>query len=286
MPRDFLSLWRELSYLARMGDGFSNSVRLTWASVRFHAANRLGFSRNLLRRPAESFRLNLLGRSYPMQLRPYNGDWFIFLNTVFGRRYACVAELVDPIRTVVDLGSHVGSSTLSIALLAPQAQFFCLEASPDNVALLTHNLAGLGSRARILSGALSEHSGTVTFTDDGFSWSGNVGARGSHTCEVPAFTFSEVIEKAGFPVVDVLKVHVEGAERYIFQEANRAALTGVRLAVFAEFHDTDYTEERLLDEAAGFGFHPVSGGKFREVLTLVNPSLCPLGKLPAPSRPT
>ena len=271
MPRDFLSFWREISYLARLGYGSGDSVRLPWASVRFHMANSLGLSKHLLDRPAESFHLNLLGRRYPIRLRPYNGDWFIFLNTMFGRRYARVAELVNPIQTVVDLGCHVGSSTLSLALLAPHAQFFCLEANPDNVALLTHNLAGLGSRARILFGALGEKPGTVTFSDDGFSWGGSVDAHGLHTYEVPAYTISQVIEKAGFPVVDVLKVHVEGAEGCILQEPHRAALARVRLMVIAEFHDTDYTEERFLAEAAGFGFQPLPGRD--QFLALVNRSL-------------
>jgi hypothetical protein len=106
-----------------------------WASIRFHAANSLGLSKHLLDRPAESFHLNLLGRGYSIRLRPYNGDWFIFLNTMFGRRYAPVAELINPIQTVIELGCHVGSSTLSLALLAPQAQFFCLEANPGNAPL-------------------------------------------------------------------------------------------------------------------------------------------------------
>jgi len=274
MPRDFMSFWRELSYLARLGGGLGDSVRLPWASVRFHAANSLGLSKHLLDRPPESFRLNLLGRGYPIRLRPHNGDWFIFLNTMFGRRYAPVAQLVNPIQTVIDLGCHVGSSTLSLALLAPQAQFFCLEANPANVALLTHNLAGLGSQVKILSGALGEKPGTVTFSDDGFSWGGSVDAHGLHTYEVPAYTISQVIEKAGFPIVDVLKVHVEGAERYILQESQRAALTRVRLMVIAEFHDADYTEERFLADAAGFGFQPVCGKQFRDrFLALVNCSL-------------
>jgi FkbM family methyltransferase len=274
MPSHFLSFWRELSYLARLGDGFGDSLRLPWASVRFHVANGLGLSRHLLGRPPESFRLNILGCGYPMRLRPYNGDWFIFLNTLFGRRYAPVAELVNPIQTVIDLGCHVGSSTLSLALLAPEARFFCLEANPGNVTLLSHNLAGLGPRARILSGALSEKPGTVTFSDDGFSWGGSLDTHGSHTYQVPAYTIAQVIEKSGFPTVDVVKVHVEGAERYIFQESQRAALTRVRSMVVAEFHHTDYTEERFLADAAGFGFDPVDGKQFQShFLALRNRSL-------------
>jgi FkbM family methyltransferase len=264
MRSHFLSFWRELSYLARLGDGFSNSIRLPCASVRFHVANGFGLSRHLLRRPPESFRLKILGGSYPMRLRPYNGDWFIFLNTLFDRRYAPVAELVNPIRTVIDLGCHVGSSTLSLALLAPEARFFCLEANPGNVALLTDNLAGLGPRARILSGALSEKPGTVTFSDDGFSWGGSLDGHGAQTYQVPAYTMAQVIEKSGFPTVDLVKIHVEGAERYIFQESQRTALTRVRSMVVAEFHHTDYMEQRFLADAAGFGFEPVDGNGFRD----------------------
>ena len=96
-------------------------------------------------------------------------------------------------------------------------------------------------------------------------------AHGLHTYEVPAYTISQVIEKAGFPVVDVLKVHVEGAEGCILQEPHRAALARVRLMVIAEFHDTDYTEERFLAEAAGFGFQPLPGRD--QFLALVNRSL-------------
>ena len=269
-----LSFWRELSYLARLGDGLSDSIRLPWASVRFHAANGLGLSRHLLGRPAESFPLKFPARGYIMRLRPYNGDWFIFLDTLFGRRYAHVAELVNPIRTVIDLGCHVGSSTLSLALLAPQAQFFCLEANAGNVALLTQNLAGLGSRVRILSGALSEKSGTVMFGDDGFSWGGNLGTHNAYTYEVPAYTISQVIEKAAFPIVDVLKVHVEGAERYIFQESQRAALTKVRLMVVAECHHEDYGEGRFVGDAADFGFQRLREERFKDrFLALTNTSL-------------
>jgi FkbM family methyltransferase len=136
---------------------------------------------------------------------------------------------------VIDLGCHVGASTLSLALLAPHVQFFCLETNPGNAPLLTYNLAGLGSQVRILPGALGEKPGTVTFSDDGISWGGSVDVHGLHTYKVPAYTISQVIEQAGFPIVDVLKVHVEGAERYILQESQRAALTRVRLMVIAEF---------------------------------------------------
>ena len=229
MPRDFLSFWREISYLARLGYGSGDSVRLSWASVRFHMANSLGLSKHLLDRPAEFFpsespRASLSDPPSPVQWRLVH----LFEHHVWPP--LCARRRVgeprsDGGRSRLPRGffySFAGAIGAARSVLLPGSEIPIT--SPCSPIIWLVSVRGRESYSALWAKS-RERLRSVTI---GFSWGGSVDGHGLHTYEVPAYTISQVIEKAGFPVVDVLKVHVEGAEGCILQEPHRAALARVR----------------------------------------------------------
>ena len=133
--------------------------------------------------------------------------------------------LVRPGQTVLDLGAHIGTFTLTAA--AAGCRVMAVEASAHNARLVEASIAHnrFGDRARVLRAAASNRNGEVRFSSWG-PWGHIVESGQAPAVEgvpgvapsnlpsetVPAVRVSEWLLREGIARLDFVKIDVEGAE--------------------------------------------------------------------------
>jgi FkbM family methyltransferase len=155
-------------------------------------------------------------------------------------RYTEIAEYLSRQRRrglrplIVDVGAHIGVSSLYFSLVLNSAVVVAIEPEPGNFALLQRNVAGLD--VHCLQAALAASEGKARIVDPG---EGTWGFRTERHSEgdVPAVPLDTIYRQ--FLRDDLLpfmvKIDVEGAEEDVFS-ANNGWITQTPLLVI-ELHD-------------------------------------------------
>jgi FkbM family methyltransferase len=90
--------------------------------------------------------LRLGARRLPLHFRTQ--DIFIVQEVLAGNPYSPDWLQADSLRCIVDLGSHIGLSTLQFKVHSPKACIHCFEPDPDNFRLLEANTRALDDVVR------------------------------------------------------------------------------------------------------------------------------------------
>jgi FkbM family methyltransferase len=211
------TLWRRAGRLVR-------GLRRQWcaaAPLDLGLADRVGFAlAPYLHRLLPLARSRLLGIRPLVQGRrpwvplPLDGTSYIVAEILLAGFYDH-GPAHGPVRRVLDAGAHVGAATAYLAARYPEAAFACVEPLPANVARLRCTLAENHLRATIIEAALgaTDGAGTLSVNHDGV---GNTlgGAAEVPTGRLPVAVVSvpTLLERLGWPTIDVLKLDIEGGE--------------------------------------------------------------------------
>ena len=143
----------------------------------------------------------------------------------------------DAAPVVVDIGAHIGTFSLALTSMFPDAEVAAFEPAPTTFAFLQRNLAANKcTRVHAHQLAVSDHGGTIDFTDNGAgSVLNGITNPGGTSTTVGAVSLSDALAQAG-PTVDLLKFDAEGAEYDAVLGTPVDALARVRRAVI-EYHD-------------------------------------------------
>jgi FkbM family methyltransferase len=143
------------------------------------------------------------------------------------------ADLPQPPRRVLDLGSNVGASILYFALRYPEARIVGVEASPRLFRLLERNVGDLPN-VTLHNAAVSASSAPVTFFEGVSSWSGSTLAgdwvQGDRCTVVDGIPLDALLASED---VDLVKIDIEGAEFEALPASRRLAAVP---AVLGEIH--------------------------------------------------
>lgn len=163
---------------------------------------------------------------------------------------------------VIDLGGHIGTSTLNYAhYVGPRGRVYSIEAMPDNFAILKRNiernhldnveafhLAIVGDPA-IESIELN----TNPYNTGGHSVLALSTGEGARSV-TPAMTLEAFVERERIPRIDILQMDIEGAEFEIFLRTDPALIASIPQIMF-EYHDGPGRDHRVLvDLLTGLGF--------------------------------
>jgi len=210
----------------------------------------------------------------PILMRPSSNDHYTFLEVFKEEVYAMLCSHTSNVRTIVDLGANIGLASLYLLNKNPGASLIAVEPDPHNYRLLTWNLNASPSRARCQSVQAAVWSQETLLKIVRPGSAGHVNqirvepfeSQKGDYMPVPGMTIKQIIEKAGFETIDILKVDIEGAEVELFK-GNTDWLNRVRwLAI--EFHHGSRKESnfdvlmsergwKILDESA----HTVVAGR-------------------------
>lgn len=203
-------------------------------------------------------RVTIPGDPYPLYYREGTSDPFV-IEQVFGRReYECVAN-ERAVRTIVDCGANVGYTARYLLNRYPAARLVAVEPDPGNLAMCRKNLAPYDDRVTVLAGAVCGEGGPMAMDRDGSEWAFVARpAKPGERAEFEGLTVADVITKAGFETVDILKMDVEGAEERVFAATPEAWLPRVSNLVI-ELHG-EACEAAVAGALAGYEFaRSVSG---------------------------
>lgn len=250
--REPLTLWRRLRQKAFIwqygGDAFARqTLRMESAPVD---------ERGLLH-----VRLRGLPDSLLLRAGPASDDratlWEIFFHQPYD------GLLPFDYRTVLDLGANIG---LTLAYLiyrgAPLERYIGVEPDPETFAVLRQQVESLGMQARstLFNCAVSDRRATVRFDSRGQSILHAIGVNGN--LEVPTRPVAELLDEAGVPEVDLMKLDIEGGERDVLRDAHNW-VGRVKRIVAELHHDMDAAWLRRHLQPLGFRVFDV-GVLFRE----------------------
>jgi FkbM family methyltransferase len=124
-------------------------------------------------------------------------------------------------RTVVDFGANIGVfSVWAVQAFHPET-LVAVEMEPACYRQLTANiqLNGLEDVIRPIQAAIYQHSGQVAIRRRvGYSFH-ELLPHGARNC-VPSFSFPDFLQHTGLETIDLLKIDIEGAEKYLLTAEN------------------------------------------------------------------
>jgi FkbM family methyltransferase len=147
-----------------------------------------------------------------------------------------LAETLQPEWSFVDIGANIGIYTLFASRnIGPKGKLLAVEAEPENFRRLSFNcsLNGLES-AKLVNRAVSDHAGRLEFSINTRNRGENsihaqmVSGAHRETIVVQAEPLANLLRKAQFDHVDLMKIDIEGHEeralKPFFAEAENALL--------------------------------------------------------------
>jgi FkbM family methyltransferase len=194
---------------------------------------------------AEEISLRAPPAPHPVRLRLSGSD-----APTFGQVFTNLEYAIDLPREpayIMDLGANIGLATVYFAGRFPSARIACVEPDAENFRMLKANVAPYDG-VRPFHAAVWPDRGALEIVDtkEGGaplkSWAIRVRpiqdkdpgrAAGG---QIPAMTIPDIMEQAGFPRIDLLKVDIEGAELELFSRNTESWIDFVD-ALVIETHD-------------------------------------------------
>jgi FkbM family methyltransferase len=159
-------------------------------------------------------------------------------------------------QTIVDFGANIGVFSVWAALAFHPEKLVAVEMEPAVFRQLTANiqLNGLESVIHPIQAAIYEQSGQVaTHRRVGYTFHELRPESGHHY--VPSFSFADFLEYSGLQTIDLLKIDIEGAEKYLLTPENAALFQERVKYILLETHSiNDFGPDRCAAYLRDLGF--------------------------------
>jgi FkbM family methyltransferase len=201
----------------------------------------------------------------PLRLKPL-GDRTIYcrsslwdlgvVHDTFVGRYHLPPETLHPIHTILDLGSNIGLTMAHYAALFSEARILGIELDRSNYEVCKRNIEAFQHRCRIIHGAVWHKAGEVCYggaRESGYAIVTEEAGQVKNT--VRAVTMESLIDELGAPVVDFVKVDIEGAEKEVLQNAAPwiQRVRCLKVEVHPEKASTIYTLKMCIEDLEKLG---------------------------------
>lgn len=178
--------------------------------------------------------------------RPQTTDFEVLRDTFLAPFHLPPADLHP--RTILDLGSNIGTTLAHFAVTFPDARILGVELDAGNAALCRQNVASY-QHVTLLQGAAWIHDGVIPY-GGGFGEFGFRVGSPQTIATVPAYSLKTLVARLGGSV-DFLKMDIEGAEAQILSQPD--PIWARIAAIKVEIHEPYTCEQGTTDlEARGF----------------------------------
>jgi FkbM family methyltransferase len=184
-----------------------------------------------------------------MQIRLRNkahSDLKVFQHIFVNKEYEPVVQLLrcnnfaQPLR-MIDAGANVGFSSLYMAKQFKDARIICVEPSSENVKQI-HYLIETNTTCkelRVIQKALAESNEKRFELHHGFrdqkDWSITTAEHSNGRIE--SVSIDEILKQNNWSELTLLKIDIEGAERFIFRKGNDLSFLNKTRLIAIEIHD-------------------------------------------------
>lgn len=126
-------------------------------------------------------------------------------------------ELTRP-TSIIDAGANVGVSSVYFALKYPKAKIVAVEPNAENFQLLLKNTRGLDNVVCVEAGVWHRRAVLDLVNPDADAWAFQL-SESPTSAGIRAVSIDELLSILPGGQVDLLKIDIEGAERYVFGES-------------------------------------------------------------------
>jgi FkbM family methyltransferase len=243
----FKNYLSKLFFTSKISHSFKSWVSLIVNSKRYSSR----FEKNILDlKDNETFvyHFKSAGRKFDLYLRTFTGDIGIFYEVLWKKTYAeHLSLLKNEPQIIVDLGAHIGMTSIYLSLKYPNAKIYAVEASRENFQLLKLNTISFRNIECINAAAYFED-GFVNFSNDELSYNQKISDVGVSTTAISIETLKRNFE---IPHIDLMKIDIEGGEIDLLHK-NNAWLSNVENIIIEIHHP--YTSSDLNSDLESFEF--------------------------------
>jgi FkbM family methyltransferase len=208
---------------------------------------------------------------WKLYIRKNSSDSFVFQQIFIDKEYQPVVDFIESkrikINTIVDCGANIGYSTLYLSRFFPAASIISIEPDSGNMEMVKKNTEAnlLKNLIYIEKGVWHKHAWLQLRTDfrDGSNWSRSLHEVSDPTlADTEALSLPEIMQTNNLESIDLLKIDIEGAERYLFQDHNiaREFLSKTKCLAI-EIHDEYNIRENIYHILTSAGFEFVESGE-------------------------
>jgi FkbM family methyltransferase len=207
---------------------------------------------------------------FDFTLRRKGSDWSVFKQVFQYQEYKSLVKTlhlnqVEP-TVILDLGANIGLTTLYFKKFFPNAEVICLEPDRNNFAQLSLNTAPL-SKVKLINAAVW-NKGASLMEDNTFrggdDWSKSYKEENKDvpSTQIEGITIQDILKQSDKNHIDVLKIDIEGAERFIFNESiSDLSFLSVTRVIALEIHDEFNIRETINQILQNYGFNLFEAGE-------------------------
>ncbi|MES2239798.1 MAG: FkbM family methyltransferase [Bacteroidota bacterium] len=184
-----------------------------------------------------------------LYLRDQNHSDYSVFNQIFNNEeYKTVASILkynDQFETkeniLIDAGANVGYATVYLQQILNFHKVICIEPSSSNFEILKKNIGLLNCAKDILlfENALASKKNLNFNIENDFrdrkDWS--IRTKEDKSGNIKGITINEIIDNNNLSEITLLKIDIEGSERFIFEESADLSFLHVTKIIVIEIHD-------------------------------------------------
>ncbi|MCZ4244695.1 FkbM family methyltransferase [Pedobacter punctiformis] len=196
-------------------------------------------------------------------LRKQGSDWQVFKQIFQYKEYSPLLTAIKlnniELSFILDLGANIGLTTIYIKKHYPDAQIVCVEPDANNFKQLTLNTAHF-QNVHLIQAAVWNKSTLLTEDEpfrggDDWSKSFKEDNENSEVGKIKGITIEEILKIHSKSQIDLLKIDIEGAERFIFDEsASNLSFLDITKVIAIEIHDEFNIREKINNILISYNF--------------------------------
>ncbi len=166
---------------------------------------------------------------------------------------------------VIDAGANVGYTSLYFLDQIPNVKIFGIEPSSENMAFYRKNISlnNYNNQVVFYENALADAENKSFILDnsfgDGKDWA--IATLESQNGTIQGITIHEIIKNNLLQKISILKIDIEGAERFIFNNNSDLSFLEITEIIAIEIHDEYEVRSQIYKILKNFGFILIESGE-------------------------
>lgn len=166
--------------------------------------------------------------SFQINLRKNSSDFHVFWEIFVEEDYKKAIDFYsknfnENPKTILDIGANIGCASLYFRNFFPESQIISIEAEEENYLNLATNIqVNKTSKIEILHNAFWVNNEDISIEKsfrDGRDWAFSARENDNISqSKVKGITLENIIEKYNLSQIDILKIDIEGGEKWIFED--------------------------------------------------------------------
>ncbi len=203
---------------------------------------------------SRKYNVKMSGRKFDLLIRTYKGDISIFNEIFWKKTYSIPSNYLKNPHTIIDLGAHVGFTSVFYSLQYPDSKVYSVEASKKNFNILKENVKTFENITAI-NKVIYPSDGQILFDDSGVSYNTKISSKGDL---MESISMNTLMNTYNIEKIDLIKIDIEGAEKELLKSNN--SWLEITDNIIIELH-LPYDIDELKSDLGNFDFKIITPNK-------------------------